>query len=111
MEVKLSKNQVEIHRVEVRDGDVRGYTLNDLPMTRRRTFDTWSVPGMFSTIERDVENVELVASGKAGPYTPRLTLWGIFHEQYGFPERYRRIQWGSDMEVSWEVTEFRVVER
>ncbi len=108
LEVRLEKQQVELHRVEVRDGQVRRYTLNGHEMSRRRTFETWSVPGMFGTIQHDVDNLDLVQTGDATTSTPRLTLWGTFHPQYGYPASYRRFQWGTDYEVAWEVTEFRV---
>ncbi len=110
IEVMLKKHRVERHRVEVRDGEVVRYTLDDHEMTRRRAFDTWSVPGMFGTIEADVENIRLAETGKAKPHTPRLTLWGTFDQKYGIPRRYRRVQWGANFEVSWEVVEFKVVE-
>jgi len=108
IEVQLVSTQTETHRVEVRGGEVAGYWRNGTPMNKRRTIDTWTVPGMFSTLERDIENVVLVERGKADATTPRLTLWGTFHSQYGFPETYRRIQWGRDTDVSWEVVRFDV---
>ncbi len=110
IEVKQVKQRTEIHRVEVRDGRAARYTINDREMTRRRTFDTWTVPGMFGTIERDLENVRLVKTGNEDAYTPRLTLWGSLNPKYGYPARYRRVQWGADFQVSWEVTEFTVVD-
>lgn len=109
LEVALTKRRVERHRVEVRRGEVVRYTLDDHEMTRRRSFDTWSVPGMFGTIEADVENVRLVETGEAQAYTPRLSLWGTFDEEFGIPRRYRRVQWGADFEVSWDVVEFKII--
>lgn len=109
LEVKLTTRQTELHRVEVRDGVVRAYSRNGRPMTRYRTFGTWSVPGMFATIERDVANVKRFEEGTAEPNCPKLTLWGTFDADYGYPKKYHRIEWGSDVEVSWEVTQFKVV--
>ena len=63
---------------------------------------------MFGTMSRDVETLERHAAGRADATTPRLTLRAQFDPQYAFPARYRRIEWGSDVEVAWEVTEFRV---
>jgi len=109
IEVRLVTTQTETHRVQVRDGEVAGYWRNGTPMNKRRTIETWTVPGMFSTIERDVENVVQVERGESDANTPQLTLWGTFHPQYGFPQTYRRIQWGSDTDVSWQVVQFEVV--
>jgi hypothetical protein len=108
LEVKVSGPQPATYRVEVRQGEVLSATRNGFRLTQRRTFDTWSVPGMFATMRRDVENVQQVAAGKADANTPRLTLFAEFHPEYGYPRTYHRIQWGTDMEVSWEVTEFTV---
>ena len=33
-----------------------------------------------------------------------------FHPQFGYPQYYRRIEWGSDVEASWEVTQFKVAD-
>lgn len=109
LEVKVSGPQPATYRVEVRQGEVLSAARNGSPLTQRRTFDTWSVPGMFATMRRDVENVQRVASGNADPDTPRLTLFGQFDPEYGYPQSYHRIQWGTDMEVSWEVTEFTMI--
>ncbi len=108
--ITLQKRTTEVHYVEVRDGQVTQYTLDGRPLNQRRTIDTWSVPGMFGTIAADLENVNKVAQGEAAPNTPRLTLRGTFDATYGFPNKYRRIQRGSDFEVSWEVTKFEVIE-
>lgn len=64
---------------------------------------------MFGTIRRDLQNVEAVANGTATESTPQLELRGKFHSQYGYPEKYYRHQWGTNMDVTWDVTEFRVI--
>ena len=99
------------YRVEVRDGHPHSATIDDRPLPNRRTFSTWSVPGMFDTIERDLEHVEARATEPSVQRTARLTLYATFDSQRGFPRTYHRIEWGeagSDLEVTWEVVEFRV---
>jgi hypothetical protein len=108
IEVVVTGTQGAKYRVEVRDGEARAAWRNDSPLMTQRTFVTWSVPGMFGTMSRDIEVLELHAAGKAGPTTPRLTLRAEFDPQYGYPVRYRRIEWGSPVQVSWEVTRFEV---
>ena len=85
---------------------------NRQPLNSRRTFGTWSVPGMFATISRDVEALEQAAERRA---PPPLILRAEFDAQYGYPARYRRIDNGSRkgsdaIAVTWDVVEFRVVE-
>lgn len=106
LEVKVVGPQPAIYRVEVRQGEVISAMINGRPLKQRRTFDTWSVPGMFDTIERDVANVELVASGQARKETPRLTLRADFDAALGYPCRYRRIEWGTNRDMIWKVQKF-----
>jgi hypothetical protein len=108
IEVRVTGSQPVTYRVEVRAGEARAAWRNGHGLTTRRTFGTWSVPGMFSTISRDIDAVERHAAGKADRFTPRLTLRAEFDPQYSYPKRYRRIQDRSTVEVAWEVVEFRV---
>lgn len=110
IEVRVSGSQPARYRVQVRSGEARGAWRNDQPLTTRRTFGTWSVPGMFGTIGRDIEAIEKHAAGKADRFTPRLTLRAQFDPHYGYPARYRRIEQWSTVEVAWEVTAFRVLD-
>jgi len=103
--------QPATYRVEVRDGEAIAAWRNGEPLKSQRTFGTWSVPGMFSTISRDVEAIERAA---AEHRQRPLILRAAFHAEYGYPERYRRIDNGSrkggdSIAVTWEVVEFRVV--
>jgi hypothetical protein len=111
IEVRVTGSQPAIYRVEVRDGLARAAWRNDQALTTRRTFDTWSVPGMFGTIGRDIESLERHAAGKADRFTPRLTLRAQFDPVYSFPARYRRLQQRSNVDVAWQVTEFRVIDQ
>jgi hypothetical protein len=111
VEVRVTGPQAATYRVEVRRGEPQTATRNGQPLTSRRTFGTWSVPGMFSTISRDVEALERAAD--AGR-PPPLILRAAFSER-GVPEHYRRIDNGSrkggdSIAVTWDVTEFHIVE-
>jgi hypothetical protein len=107
IEVRVSGSQPAVYRVQVRSGQARAAWRNNQPLTSRRTFGTWSIPGMFSTISRDIEAVERHAAGQADPFTPRLTLRAEFDPRYHYPAKYQRIEWGSPVEVMWEVISFR----
>jgi hypothetical protein len=106
IEVKVTGTQGATYRAEVREGKAVAAWRNDKPLLQERTFNTWSVRGMFGTISRDIDHVERRAAGKAEQNTPRLTLRGEFDPKTGYPARYRRIEWGSAVEVSWQVTKF-----
>jgi len=111
IEVRVTGPQAATYRVEVRDSEPQAAWRNGQPLTTRRTFGTWSVPGMFSTMSRDVEAIERAAAAhKQQP----LILRAEFDPKYGYPMRYRRIDNGSrkgsdSITVAWDVVEFRVV--
>jgi hypothetical protein len=109
IEVRVTGSQPAVYRVEVRNHEPTSAWRNGQPLLTRRTFGTWSVPGMFSTIGRDIESIERHATGKADRFTPRLLLRCQFDPKYSYPERYRRIEQWSTVDVAWEVTEFKVV--
>jgi len=108
IEVRVTGSQPATYRVQVRDGEAEAAWRNGRELSSRRTFGTWSVPGMFSTISRDIEAIERHAAGKADRFTPRLTLRAEFDPEYSYPKRYRRIQNRSTVEVAWEVVKFQV---
>ncbi len=109
LEVQVRGNQPATYYVEVRGGDARLALRNGKPLTQRRTFSTWSVPGMFATMSRDVDALERRAAGQADASTPELNLRATFDPRYGYPARYRRLQYQSSVEVEWEVTRFEIV--
>jgi hypothetical protein len=109
IEIQVRGNQPATYYVEVRGGDARVALRNGKPLTQRRTFSTWSVPGMFATMSRDVDVLERRAAGQRDASMPDLNLRATFDPRYGYPARYRRLQYRSSVEVEWEVTRFEVV--
>ena len=64
------------------------------------------LPGHGTSTGRSRNRVEDYASGRSAT-DPRLLLRARFHPQWGYPERYHRVQWGaSPMDVYWQVTHF-----
>lgn len=112
IEIRVTGPQAAVYRVTVRDGEPQAAWRNGKPLTSRRTFGTWSVPGMFSTISRDVEAVERAAA--KGVQSP-LILRAEFDPRYAYPAHYRRIDNGSrkggdSIAVTWDVTSFQIAE-
>jgi hypothetical protein len=109
LEVSVKGMEPAVYRVSVRDGEVKSATENGTPLTQRRTLGTWTVPGMFRVIAIDLQHS--TDPIQVGPRDVNyVTPQGVFDPQYGYPARYRRIQWGSDIpEASWVVTKFEVV--
>lgn len=109
IEVVVRGNQPATYYVEVRGGDALLALRNGKPLTERRTFGTWSVPGMFATMSRDVDALVRRAAGQQDKSVPNLNLRATFDPRYGFPAKYRRLEYRSSVEVEWEVTRFDVL--
>ncbi len=114
IEIEVTGPQAAVYRVTVRGGQPTAASRNGQPLNQRRTFGTWSVPGMFSTMARDVDVVERRAAGQAKPGEVELILKAEFDPQYHFPLRYQRIEWGSRrgsdaVTVTWVVTRFQII--
>jgi hypothetical protein len=94
-------------RVEVRDGKVTTVTV-DGREPPPWTWDTWTVPGQFETIERELELAEDPVHQMATEAGTTLRLRCEFDKQFGFPREYRRLVSGAAPAVSWSVTRFTV---
>lgn len=106
VEVEVDGRAKDVYRVSVRGGVAVSLQHNGTPINRPRVWDTWSVPGMFDTIRRDLDSVEAVESGRATGQTPQLRLKCDFDPRYGYPQRYRRTEKSGGREVIWNVIEF-----
>ncbi len=112
IQIAVTGRQAAVYYAEVRDGEVFAATRDGEVLSRFRTIDTWTVPGMFTTIQSDVTNVEKHLAGTADHDTPQLLLRGFFDEITGAPLRYHRTElrkWGPNVEVMWDVTRFEVL--
>ena len=109
IEIEVTGRQAATYRVEVRDGVVRSATRNGDALKQPRTMGTWSVPGMFGTIERDLIAVEERAAGTGNLSSSRLHLRATFDLELGIPRCYLRLELASQMQVTWEVTELTLI--
>lgn len=103
--VDVSGTRAAVYRVEVRGGKAIQATRDGAPLTDPRTLGTWSVPGMFDTMQSDVDHIDEpipISAKESHHVSPRAE----FHPELGYPVRYRRIEWGSSIEVGWEVKKF-----
>jgi hypothetical protein len=94
----------KIH-VEVRDSKVTAQTRNG-QTPPERTWETWSVPGMFDTLERELELAEDPEHEMDVAAGTKLQLRCAFDAKYGYPSRYHRFTTGAAPEVDWRVTRF-----
>jgi hypothetical protein len=93
-------------RVQVNVGNrVVAAETRDGRVPKEHTWDTWSVPGMFETLERDMETAENPEQTiQAAPGT-KWQLRCEFDPVLGIPRRYHRMATNGP-EVYWRVTRF-----
>jgi hypothetical protein len=108
LEVVVTGRQEATYEVEVRNGEVAKAMRNRAPLTQQRTFRTWSGPGMFDTIETDVDTLEFAKANPNDSKAIMLTLRARFDSKTGLPLEYLRSQWGTNHDVTWRVSKFEV---
>jgi hypothetical protein len=104
MDIELRGAQPGKIHVEVRNSEVTAET-RDGRDPNRSTWGTWSVPGMFDTLERDIQ---IAADPQAEIQAAPGTTWRLrceFDPRYSYPARYHRMVTGGP-EVYWIVTQF-----
>lgn len=99
LEVVVSGAQPAVYAVEVQDGRAVAASRNRIPLKQPRTWETWTVPGMFGTLESDVQSL---AEGDS------LVVRCQFHPEYGYPAKYESFRASTRHQVDWEVTRFEV---
>ena len=109
MEIEIGGDRAGVVRIEVRDGEVTSME-RDGKTPPLRTWDVWSVPGLFDVLYRELE---LAADPVGEIQASKDTHWSLvaeFDRQFGYPQRYRRIVMGTGPDISWEVRKFNPVE-
>lgn len=97
VEIAVAGNQPAVYLVEVAEREPVAASRNGIPLTQRRTWETWTVPGMFDTLASDVA---------ASEARENLVVRCQFNPVHGLPERYQRIELGTGQQVTWEVKRF-----
>jgi hypothetical protein len=105
MDVVIRGAQPGSVHIEVRNKVATAMTRDGITPAER-TWDTWSVPGMFETLDQDMqiaEDPEREIQAMPG------TEWRLrceFDPELGIPRVYHRLVTGGGPEVYWRVTRF-----
>lgn len=92
-------------RTTVRDGRAIAMTRNGTPLTEERTWQPWTVPGLFDTLRIDFDNAANPTKA-FGSADVQVVLRAEFDPQYGFPRSYLQQVYGRLDDLTWTVTEF-----
>jgi hypothetical protein len=105
MDVEIRGAQPGLVQIEVRDGEVAAM-MRDGRSPPMRTWDVWTVTGMFDTLERELELAEDPEHEMQASAGVQLQLRCEFDPKFGFPRRYHRFATGGAPEVFWQVKRF-----
>lgn len=106
LDIELGGNRPGTIHVEVRNGQVVHMTRDGVEPRQKRTWDVWSVPGMFDTLEQELDNARRPADAFQSKGASQMVLWAEFDPDWGYPLKYDRVVLGADFEVHWKVTRF-----
>lgn len=108
IDVRVTGRQPGDYHVEVRRGQPALASHNGIA-TPQRVWDVWTVDGMFDTIHQEIEQSQHADGPFGSPPGSQVIQRATFDERFGYPRRYQRIVMGTELEIAWEVVEFREI--
>jgi hypothetical protein len=105
MDLEILQGQPGTVHIEVQNGEISAMT-RDNRTPAQRTWRIWSVPGLFETLERELEMAEDPVHEVGAAAGTRWQLRCEFDSVYGYPRRFHRYVSGGGPEVYWRVTSF-----
>jgi hypothetical protein len=106
IDLVIEGERAGVVHVEVRDGVAVEMTRDGKTPSQRRTWDAWSVPGLFEMLDQELtratEPGRLDATATPGPARVRAE----FDPQYGFPTQFQSVAFGGQPGAGWRVTGF-----
>ena len=105
MDLEILQGRPGTVHIEVRNGEITAMT-RDGRTPAEHTWRYWSVPGLFETVERELEMAEDPVHEVGAAAGTRWQLRCEFDPAYGFPRRFHRHVFGGGQEVYWRVTSF-----
>lgn len=106
LDIELSGSRPGTIHAEVRDNHVTLMTRDGVKPRQKRTWAVWSVPGMFDTLQQELDNARRPADAFQSKEASQMVMWAEFDREWGYPRQFDRVVLGADFEVHWTVTRF-----
>lgn len=106
LKLELTGSQTGRMVVQVRDGRPQRVDRQPGQSPPQRTWDYWTVAGLFDVIQGELDCAETAAKD---PAAPRILVRGEFDPKFGYPARFRRTALGEGTEIGWRVVAFEPV--
>lgn len=105
MDIQIRGAQPGVVHIEVRDQLPKTMTRDGIA-PEERTWDAWTVPGMFQTLVDEFALRDDPTHKGQGAPGAEVWLRCEFDPQFGYPRTYQRLMTGGGPEVFWHVTKF-----
>jgi hypothetical protein len=105
MDLEVLQGRPGTVHIEVRGEEIITMT-RDGRTPAQHTWIYWSVPGLFETLERELEMAEDPVNEVGAASGTRWQLRCEFDPAYGYPRRFHRFVSGAGQDVYWRVTSF-----
>jgi hypothetical protein len=105
LDIKIGGRQPGVVHIEVRDGTVTKADRDGRP-TPERTWDEWSVPGQFDTLDRELEMAADPQGTISAPPGAKVWVRCEFDPKFGYSRKFHRYATGGAIETWWEATSF-----
>lgn len=105
MDLEILQGRPGTVHIEVQNDEISAMT-RDSRTPAQHTWRYWSVPGLFETLERELQMAEDPVHEVGAAAGTRWQLRCEFDRAYGYPRRFHRYVSGGGPEVYWRVTSF-----
>jgi Family of unknown function (DUF6174) len=105
MDLEIRKPRPETLHIEVRNGEISAMQRDGMTPAQH-TWRYWSVPGLFETLERELDMAEDPVHEAGADAEMQWQLRCDFDPAYGYPRQFHRYVSGGGPEVYWRVTRF-----
>lgn len=109
MEIRIAGRRPGTVRITVLDGEPVAMTRDGVTPKRRASWDAWTVPGMFDTLELELADADHPERGFGASPQARVVELARFDDRTGCPLEYQRYILGTPLDMSWQVTEFKAL--
>ena len=106
MHISIGGRQPGVAQIVVHDGHPVAFTRDGITPKRRATWDAWTVPNMFETLDIELAGAANPQSGFGAPAGARVIERAEFDPETGCPIAYERFILGTPLDMSWRVTQF-----
>jgi hypothetical protein len=111
MDIRIGGRRSGLVHIEVHDGQATAMTRDGVTPKRRATWDAWTVPSMFDMLETELSGAANPAKAFGAPEGSRVIERAAFDSQTGCPRAYERFVLGTSLDMSWQVAQFRVLDK